>query len=89
MGHHIHKGYGKGSCKERYKRNLATVPDLMLLARSDVAVVEFNSNWGRLMRTFRLHVNDSRKVANNTRLVLMRGETKVAWGKKLLGPLGW
>jgi hypothetical protein len=88
LGHHIHKGYGKGSCEERYKRILAAFADLMLLARSNVAMVEFNSNWGRLVRTFPLHMNDSRKVANSARLVLMRGKTKVAWGKKLPGPLG-
>jgi hypothetical protein len=87
-GHHIHEGYGKGSCEERYERNLAAVADLMLLARSDVAVVEFNSNWGRLVRTLPLRVNDSRRVADGARPVLMRGETKVAWGKKLPGPLG-
>lgn len=88
-GYHLHEGYGKGSCEERYERNVASVADLMLLTRSDVAVVEFNSNWGRLVRTFRLRVNDSQRVMNGARPVLMKGEMRIAWGKKLPGPPGW
>jgi hypothetical protein len=88
-GYHLHKGYAKGTCEERYERNVASVADLMLLTRSDVAVVEFNSNWGRLVRTFRLRVNDSKRVMNGARPVLMKGEMRIAWGKKLPGPPGW
>lgn len=88
-GYHLHDGYGKGSCEERYERNIASVADLMLLTKSDLVVLEFNSNWGRLVRTFRLRVNDSQRVMNGARPVLQKGDMKIAWGKKLPGPPGW
>ena len=55
----------------------------------NMAMVEFNSNWGRLVRTFRLRVNDSKRVMNGARPVLMKGAMRIAWGEKLPGPPGW
>lgn len=56
-------------CRNRYNRTLAAVMDLMLLTRSTVFVGEYNSNWGRLVRTHRTvmvdgiaHVRDVRTV---------------------------
>ncbi len=88
-GHHLHEGYGKGSCEERYERNIASIADLMLLSRGNVVIVEFNSNWGRLVRTFRLRINDSKRVTNGARPVLQKGDIRIAWGRKLPGPPGW
>ena len=88
-GHHLHEGYGKGSCEERYERNIASIADLMLLSRGNVVIIEYNSNWGRLVRTFRLRINDSKRVMNGARAVSQKGEIRVAWGRKLPGPPGW
>lgn len=86
--YHIDSGKAKGDCDERYRRAIAGVADLMILARSNVFVGEFNSNWGRLVRTFRLKMNDSSKIMNGARPVLQR-EMRVAWGNRRPGPPGW
>ena len=77
------------SCEEQYSRNIASVADLMLLSKSNIAVMEYNSNWGRLVRIFRLRLNDSQRIMNGAQLVLQKGELKVAWGSKLPEPPGW
>ncbi len=61
---------------------MASITNLMLLTRSNVAVVEFNLNWDMLVRAFRLHMNNSQRVMNSARPVLMKGEMSIAWGKK-------
>ena len=86
---HLDSGCSKGDCEERYSRNIASIADLMILSKADVFVGEFNSNWGRLVRTFRLRLNNSGKVKNGARPVLTRGETRIAWGHKRPGPPGW
>ncbi|KAL7535059.1 hypothetical protein ACHAXR_006245 [Thalassiosira sp. AJA248-18] len=88
VGYHIDAGASKANCEDRYARNIAGIADLMILTRSDIFVGEFNSNWGRLVRTFRLKVNDSAKVMNGARPVLERN-MKVAWGNQRPGPPGW
>lgn len=87
--YHLDGDISKGDCEDRYARNIAGVADLMILAKSRVFVGEFNSNWGRLVRTFRLRVNDSTKVENGARPVLTEGEMRVAWGQQHPGPPGW
>ena len=52
-------------------------------------MVEYNSNWGRLVRLFRLRLNDTPRILNGARPVLQKGELKIAWGKKLPGPPGF
>merc|ERR1719223_524598 len=88
QGFHIDSSPSKGSCEDRYERNIASIADLMILAKSDIFVGEFNSNWGRLVRTFRLKINNSAKIMNGARPVIQR-EMKVAWGNKKPGPPGW
>jgi hypothetical protein len=49
----------KGTCKEddcskRYDRTIAAMADLMILTRANKFVGEYNSNWGRLVRGFRV-----------------------------------
>lgn len=88
VGFHIDAGGSKGACEDRYSRNIASVADLMILAKSNIFVGEFNSNWGRLVRSFRLSMNDSAKIMNGARPVLQR-EMRVAWGNLRPGPPGW
>jgi hypothetical protein len=86
---HLQDDPAKRSCENRYERNIASIADLMLVAKSNVAVVEYNSNWGRLVRLFRLRLNDTPRILNGARPVLQKGELKIAWGKKLPGPPGY
>lgn len=88
LGFHLDHGTSKGSCEARYARSIAGIADLMILAKSDIFVGEFNSNWGRLIRTFRMKVNDSTKVMNGARPVVAR-EMKIAWAHRHPGPPGW
>lgn len=88
LGFHIDAGKSKDPCEDRYARNIAGIADLMILAKSDVFVGEFNSNWGRLVRTFRLKMNNSAKIVNGARPVIER-EMRVAWGFKRPGPPGY
>eukprot|EP00581_Thalassiosira_minuscula_P012210 CAMPEP_0183715970 /NCGR_PEP_ID=MMETSP0737-20130205/10017_1 /TAXON_ID=385413 /ORGANISM="Thalassiosira miniscula, Strain CCMP1093" /LENGTH=566 /DNA_ID=CAMNT_0025945157 /DNA_START=75 /DNA_END=1775 /DNA_ORIENTATION=+ len=88
VGYHLDEGPSKGDCEERYRRNIAGIADLMILAKADIFIGEFNSNWGRLVRTFRLKVNDSTKILHGARPVLKK-EMRVAWGNQQPGPPGW
>lgn len=61
--HHssFHLGEGgvvKVDCVERYKRNIHSIADLMILTKSNTFIGEFNSNWGRIVRIFRTQLND-------------------------------
>jgi len=56
---HLHEGgVGKVDCVDRYKRNINSVADLMIVTKSNTFVGEFTSNWGRLVRVFRTKLND-------------------------------
>jgi len=48
----------KNDCFELHRFNIAAIADLMILAKSDTFVGEFNSNFGRLVRIFRTAVNN-------------------------------
>ncbi|KAL7529844.1 hypothetical protein ACHAWF_003131 [Thalassiosira exigua] len=73
-------------CRERYDVNLVSVAELATLTRSEVFVGEFNSNWGRLVRTLRT-TTDRRSSelggATTTR------EVRVAWGPEEPEPPGY
>jgi len=88
LGFHINQRKRKGDCEERYARNVASIADLMILAKSDVFVGDFNSNWGRLVRTFRLRMSNDAEVAAGARPVTLK-EVKVAWGSETPLPPGW
>ena len=88
LGFHIRTGAAKGDCDDRYERNVAAIADLMILAKSDLFVGEFNSNWGRLVRTFRLYMNNDANLVAGARPVLER-RMKVAWGPRQQSPPGW
>ena len=59
-------------CASRYNRTLAAVIDLILLTRATVFVGEFNSNWGRLIRTHRTKFDDERQAYVR--------DTRIVWG---------
>jgi len=88
VGFHLDEGVSKGSCEARYARSIAGISDLMILTKSDIFVGEFNSNWGRLVRSFRMKVNDSAKVMNGARPVVAK-EMKIAWAQQKPSPPGW
>lgn len=76
-------------CFQRYHRNIAGIADLMLLARSQKFVGEFNSNWGRLIRNFRTVLNDnSNPYAVTGEPPVFVRDTVVAFGPKHPGPVG-
>uniref|UniRef100_A0A7S2KVQ3 Uncharacterized protein n=1 Tax=Skeletonema marinoi TaxID=267567 RepID=A0A7S2KVQ3_9STRA len=53
-------GFSDGTedtCFNRYHRNIASIADMVILAKSRTFVGEFNSNWGRLMRTMRVRLD--------------------------------
>jgi len=101
LGFHIDTGRPKDDCEERYARNIASIADLMISAKSDVFVGEYNSNWGRLVRMFRLKMNDGTGVNGGmgglnggtaedvAKKPVLERETKIAWGFQHPGPPGW
>ena len=61
---HLNAEGGHRNCVDRYKRNIAGIADLLILTKSNFFVGEFNSNWGRLVRVFRMRLNDELLMAN-------------------------
>lgn len=61
---HLNAEGGHRNCVHRYQRNIAGIADLLILAKSNLFVGEFNSNWGRLVRVFRMRLNDELIAAN-------------------------
>jgi len=69
---HISDGGIKVDCVERYRRNIHSIADLMILTKSNTFVGEFNSNWGRIVRIFRTQLNDA---------FVMPDEPPVSWSE--------
>lgn len=53
-------------CLTGYQRNIHSIADLMILTKSNTFVGEFNSNWGRIVRIFRTHLNDMYVAPSNS-----------------------
>lgn len=101
---HLNSEGAHKNCVDRYKRNIAGIADLLILAKSNLFVGEFNSNWGRLVRVFRMRLNDElfmangddeeqpdgkrRRTAKTVAHPVLTKGLKVAWGKPHPGPLG-
>lgn len=55
------KGFKNGndgdSCFMRYHRNIASIADMMILAKAKTFIGEYNSNWGRVIRLVRVRLN--------------------------------
>ncbi|KAL3805392.1 hypothetical protein HJC23_009099 [Cyclotella cryptica] len=83
---------GDDDCFKRYHRNIAAIADLMILTKSAKFVGEFNSNWGRLIRSFRTVLNENSDIFGNEKEdeppVLVR-DTVIAFGPNHPGPVGW
>jgi len=61
---HLNDGGAIGDCFERYTRNIQAIADMMIVVRSETFVGEFNSNWGRFARIFRMFFNDGMNFAS-------------------------
>jgi len=81
---HLNSEGGHRNCVDRYKRNIAGIADLLILAKSNLFVGEFNSNWGRLVRVFRMRLNDELFDADGEAegIDLDQGEQLAAGGKR-------
>ena len=70
----------KGGCEEQYLCNMASIAEVMILAKSDMFLGKFNSNWGRLVRIFWLNMMSSDdSLIIGARPVLLK-EITIAWG---------
>jgi hypothetical protein len=47
-------------CMKKYERTIGAMTDLLLLIRSTIAVAEYSSNWGILVRFHRTYLADGR-----------------------------
>eukprot|EP00563_Minutocellus_polymorphus_P018275 CAMPEP_0197716174 /NCGR_PEP_ID=MMETSP1434-20131217/1155_1 /TAXON_ID=265543 /ORGANISM="Minutocellus polymorphus, Strain CCMP3303" /LENGTH=537 /DNA_ID=CAMNT_0043300493 /DNA_START=182 /DNA_END=1796 /DNA_ORIENTATION=+ len=54
---HISGDGRKDNCFSRYERNIASMTDMEILIKAKTTIVEFNSNWGRLIRNLRVRIN--------------------------------
>lgn len=83
------------SCFGRHHRNVASVADMMVLAKAKTFIGEYNSNWGRVIRTLRVRLNVPAAIADGDggneaekEVVMSSGlegltrvlDTRVAWG---------
>jgi hypothetical protein len=50
-------------CHNVYQRNIAAIADMIVLARANKLVADFNSNWGRFIRNFRMFLDGKTHVA--------------------------
>lgn len=77
---HIDEGGDNDSCFSRYHRNIASMADFMIIAKSSTFIGEYNSNWGRLLRTVRTVMNDVDTKINGADRYTKTLDTRVAWG---------
>jgi len=53
----VKKILGSSACAARYARTVADISDFIVVRTADTFVGEFNSDWGKLIRLFRLALN--------------------------------
>jgi len=65
------------NCFARYHRNIASIADMMILSKAKTFIGEYNSNWGRVIRTMRVRMNKDIVPGSNdyTRTL----DTRIAW----------
>ena len=65
------------NCFARYHRNIASIADMMILSKGKTFIGEYNSNWGRVIRTMRVRMNKNVVPGSNdyTRTL----DTRIAW----------
>ena len=54
---HISDKGKKASCFDRYHRNIVSMVDFFILTKAKTVIVEYNSNWGRIIYTSRVRMN--------------------------------
>ncbi|KAL7463178.1 hypothetical protein ACHAXS_003557 [Conticribra weissflogii] len=98
---HLNDGGAIGDCFERYTRNIQAIADMMIVVRSETFVGEFNSNWGRFVRVFRMFFNDGLNFAGEEgsrngigagggmRTDVVVKDFRVAFGPLEPDPPGW
>ena len=76
------------NCLTRYQRNIVGIADMMVLSKAATFIGEYNSNWGRVIRTLRVRLispsieaggNDA-KPEELTRVL----DTRIAWGSNVV-----
>ncbi|KAL3802528.1 hypothetical protein HJC23_012547 [Cyclotella cryptica] len=78
---HLKDGGSADDCHSAYERNIAALADLFVLARSDKFVGDYNSNWGRIIRIFRLFLNnDITSGDGRSKPMTTMKDMVVAWG---------
>jgi hypothetical protein len=60
--YHLNDRGDGDDCHKVYARNIAAIADMIVLARSRKLVADYNSNWGRLIRNFRLFIGEDHHV---------------------------
>ncbi len=76
------------NCFARYDRNIVSIADIAIAAKARTFIGEYNSNWGRLIRTMRVRLNKSsgnKWLAQFTRTL----DTRIAFGNPLERPPGY
>ncbi|KAL3815534.1 hypothetical protein ACHAXA_004179 [Cyclostephanos tholiformis] len=79
------------NCFDRYHRNIVSIADMFLLCRARTFIGEYNSNWGRVIRTMRVRMNPilalpdgdggvDGDVASTRNGLTYTLDTRVAWG---------
>jgi len=87
----VNNNLGTGGCADRYDNAIVSIADFVVLRNADTFVGEFHSDWGKLIRTFRLMLKAGQRLGLggvDQGPVLLK-DTKVAWGRLHPGPPGW
>mmetsp|Transcript_22011 Transcript_22011/g.47850 ORF Transcript_22011/g.47850 Transcript_22011/m.47850 type:complete len:555 (-) Transcript_22011:88-1752(-) len=81
------------SCFMRYRRNIASIADMMILSKARTFIGEYNSNWGRVIRTMRVRLNVPVAQSDDTSATVVENsivqgmdsltrtlDSRIAWG---------
>ncbi|EED91713.1 predicted protein [Thalassiosira pseudonana CCMP1335] len=80
------------TCFARYSRNIASIADLMVLAKSRTFIGEYNSNWGNLVRTMRVRLLENDPMLRGSDESVEKTytkDTRIAWGPTKTRPPGF
>jgi hypothetical protein len=78
---HINGGAGD-TCFDRYHRNILSMVDMMIILKAKTIIVEYNSNWGRLIRNLRVRLNDD--VISSGSMMNMNVDESFRWESEFL-----
>lgn len=94
---------GGDNCFMRYHRNIASIADMMILSKAKTFIGEYNSNWGRVIRTMRVRLNSpvvqddsgegetgevTQKAVNSFDFTKVL-DTRIAWGSTVARTPGY